>query len=952
MTTAKKLWLGFGTLLTLLAISSLLNFVWLSGIQSRMTEIADVAEPIREAAFEMEVNINATGMGVLQYLDTGTPRYRVGVAQDKDDFLTAKGRYDRLTTNPDQSKRLGDLYERYHGLGVSLMENRDHQQAMFLALSRSAKLAEDHLNKEIRSQIDREGLDGHSKVEEAVTMKAHAASIGSWLGHYRRTGDSDYDRRLDRHQHQLGESLTRFRKLRLSDQEKEWASKLEVQFQDMTAQVARWLNLHKTHQANLEKCFGLQTQLGGLLNKEIQVQAGRDLMAAKTAAENNVHAVIAIMAATLLGCLALGSLVSLLISRDTVKTEASLRVSLASIGDAVVLTDTDGKVTFLNRVAESLTGWSPNEAAGKPLSTVVALINETTRQPIGDPVLDMKESGVRIAIAYHPLLVARDGAERPIEDNAAPIRDEQGNFLGVAMIFRDITERRQVERERERIAEALRESGEWLQQLANAMPQIVFSALPDGTFDYFNLRWYEFTASQEGERCQGWKPVLHPDDLPTWQDRWAEAIREGKSYQLECRLKNKRTGDYRWHLCRALPVRNRAGAILRWYGTCTDIDRQKRNEEALMVADRRKDEFLAVLSHELRNPLAPIRNALHMLRLGTFDDPDMTEARDVIDRQVTQLAGIVDDLLDVFRVLHHKMAIHTEALDLAHLVRQTVEDHRSGVEVTRRTLTMDVPDKPLWVEGDRRRLGQVVANLLSNAVKYTNSGDDVSIRVAADDLNRCAIVSVRDTGIGIERQLLPHVFETFIQGEQSLDRREGGLGLGLPLVKGIVELHGGAVRADSAGLGQGTEITFWLPQSQQPGAAPHDPCPIASARHLRILIIEDNADAARTLAKLLKRYGHVVEMAHDGVAGLEAARSGKPEVVLCDLGLPEMDGYEVARALRTDPATESIRLIAVSGYGQDEDRRHSEEAGFDLHLTKPVDPVELQRLLTVLKVGP
>ncbi len=246
-----------------------------------------------------------------------------------------------------------------------------------------------------------------------------------------------------------------------------------------------------------------------------------------------------------------------------------------------------------------------------------------------------------------------------------------------------------------------------------------------------------------------------------------------------------------------------------------------------------------------------------------------------------------------------------------------------------------------------------MTNLLNNAAKYTNPGDRVTVRVAVDVPNQRTFVTVLDTGIGIEPRLLPHIFDTFIQGEQSLDRRGGGLGLGLPLVKGIVELHGGSVNAASAGPGQGTEITFWLPLGQKPRVTAKAPAPVVtSAKPLRILIIEDNADAARTLAKLLMRYGHEVTTAYHGPAGLESARALRPEVVLCDLGLPEMDGYEVARTLRSDPATQSIRLIAVSGYGQDEDRRRSEEAGFDLHLTKPVDPSELQRLLAVLKVGP
>jgi CheY-like chemotaxis protein len=256
--------------------------------------------------------------------------------------------------------------------------------------------------------------------------------------------------------------------------------------------------------------------------------------------------------------------------------------------------------------------------------------------------------------------------------------------------------------------------------------------------------------------------------------------------------------------------------------------------------------------------------------------------------------------------------------------------------------------------GDRVRLAQVVSNLLHNAAKFTDPGGRVAVAVPADARDGRAAVSVRDTGIGIEPQLLPHVFETFIQADRTLDRSRGGLGLGLALVKGLVELQGGAVQASSPGLGQGSEFRFWLPLDEEapaPGGG-SSPGAAAPARCLRVLVVEDHRDTARTLRVLLTRYGHEVELAHTGTAGVEVARRWRPDVVLSDLGLPELDGYQVARTLRRDPVTASVCLIAVSGYGQDEDRRRCREAGFDLHLTKPVDPVELQRLLAGVVVEP
>ncbi len=448
---------------------------------------------------------------------------------------------------------------------------------------------------------------------------------------------------------------------------------------------------------------------------------------------------------------------------------------------------------------------------------------------------------------------------------------------------------------------------------------------------------------------------MHPEDWKPSLASWREGLVRGVAYQFELRLKRAADQSYRWFLGRAVPIRNSQGRIVQWFGTTTDIDEQKRTEETLKQADRTKDEFLAMLAHELRNPLAPIRNALHIMRGSELQDPALVEACAVVERQVQQLAGIVDDLLDLFRILHHKLQLRTETLDLAELVRQTVEDHRCSLEARQLTLNLEAPTEPVWIQGDRVRLTQVLSNLLHNAEKFTNAGGQVSVRLATEPGEQRAAVSVQDTGIGIEPGMLPHVFETFIQADQSLDRSRGGLGLGLALVKGLVELHGGRVKASSPGLGHGAEFGFWLPLDSQPRPSTrnYSSGPLAiSSRRLKILIVEDNLDAARTLGRLLTRYGHEVTMAHTGRAGVEAARERHPEVVLCDLGLPEMDGFEVARTLRKDPDTADARLIAVSGYGQDEDRRRSEEAGFDLHLTKPVDPADLQRLLTILKVGP
>jgi signal transduction histidine kinase len=371
---------------------------------------------------------------------------------------------------------------------------------------------------------------------------------------------------------------------------------------------------------------------------------------------------------------------------------------------------------------------------------------------------------------------------------------------------------------------------------------------------------------------------------------------------------------------------------------------QKRT--ALDRADRAKDELLAMLAHELRNPLGTISNALQVLRMKGETDDAARRAIDAAERQVLHQAMLIDDLLEASRVTRGQVELQCEELDLADLARETAEGYRAALAEERITLTFESDPEPPKVRGDRLRLSQALSNLLDNAAKFTPRGGRIAVRVSRATDGRRAEVSVRDSGAGISAEELPYVFEVFTQGDHSLDRAQGGLGMGLAVTKGLIDLHGGEVQAHSAGSGNGSEFCFLLP------LAPTDPVglqaegeitPHSEAR--KILVVEDNPDAGAMLRDFLELSGHEVELAASGADGLQAARLFHPEVVLCDLGLPGMNGYEVATALRKDPTTSSARLIAVTGYGRDEDRRKSKEAGFDLHLTKPVDPVQLQALL-------
>ena len=370
------------------------------------------------------------------------------------------------------------------------------------------------------------------------------------------------------------------------------------------------------------------------------------------------------------------------------------------------------------------------------------------------------------------------------------------------------------------------------------------------------------------------------------------------------------------------------------------LERESRERaQELALADRRKDEFLAMLGHELRNPLAAISSALELLRLGAGSRERLLE---VLDRQAGNLRRLVDDLLDLARITRGDIALRSEPVDLARVVEGVIRGAAPAIERGGHQLAVEAPSEGLTLEGDPLRLEQVVANLIGNAIKYTPSGGRITVRLARQGEE--AVLVVRDSGIGIPAELLPHVFEPFVQAERSLDRSQGGLGIGLTLVRRIVELHGGSVSAHSEGRGLGSELVVRLPA----GTASAPPAPAsapAAAAPLRLLLVDDHRDAAEGLAELLRHQGHLVEVAHDGPSALESTRRSTPDVVLLDLGLPGMDGYEVARRLRAEEGLEEVLIVALTGYGGDENRRRSRESGIDHHLVKPVELATLQELL-------
>ena len=493
----------------------------------------------------------------------------------------------------------------------------------------------------------------------------------------------------------------------------------------------------------------------------------------------------------------------------------------------------------------------------------------------------------------------------------------------------------------------LRQSEERFRMMAEAAPQLVWTARPDGQLDYFNSRLTEFSGmSAELAVAGGWVQVLHPEDRDRTLAAWREAVRSGALYQAEQRLRRV-DGEFHWHISRALPVRDAQGAIVRWFGSTTDIHAQKAAEAKLLAADRRKDEFLAMLSHELRNPLAPIRYAVELLRLAGAGNAVIQSQREVIDRQVTHMGRLLDDLLEVSRITRGKIRLQKERVDLRLAVGEAVEAARPAARARRHHLALQNAEAPLWVEGDYTRLVQVIANLLGNAIKYTDEGGAIVVRAARED--GFAAVRVRDSGVGIPPDILPHIFDLFIQADRTLDRSQGGLGIGLTLVQRLVAMHGGRVEAASEGPGQGSEFLIRLPlrcEAEAPVAAARaGAASRPAAQGWRVLVVDDNKDSANSLCELLELWGYPVRAAYDGATALALAAEFQPRVALLDIGMPGMDGYELARRLREGRGADELMLVALTGYGQEDSRRLGREAGFDRHLVKPVALDALRKAL-------
>ncbi len=534
--------------------------------------------------------------------------------------------------------------------------------------------------------------------------------------------------------------------------------------------------------------------------------------------------------------------------------------------------------------------------------------------------------------------------ERFVDFVYQPIKDLAGSVTGIFIEGSDVTEV-------VRASVAQRESELRLRQLANTIPQLAWMANADGWIHWYNDRWYEYTGTtlQQMEGW-GWLNVHDPEKLPSVLEEWQASIATGTPFEMAFPLRAA-NGEYRTFFTRVAPLHDATGKIVQWFGTNTDVTLLENAKNELRMANRRKDEFLAMLAHELRNPLAPISNAAQLLKFGRLDEKRVRQTSNIIARQVDHMTKLVDDLLDVSRVTRGLIALHKETLDINSILADSVEQVHSLVELKRQHLIVEAPNELHFLEGDRTRLIQIFTNSVNNAAKYTQENGHITVRL---DLQQDQVeFSVRDDGIGIASELLPHVFELFTQAERSPDRSQGGLGLGLALVKSLVELYDGSVSAQSEGIGKGSEFIVRLPRlleaAQEQEHQDNDVNTQHSSDVLRLMVVDDNADAAQILSMLLETVGHEVTVEYSAQGALERARHQAPQMLFLDIGLPDMDGYELARQLRAMPETAQSVFVAVTGYDQLQDQEHSKAAGFDHHLVKPVKVTAILGLLADLQ---
>ncbi|MFC5510635.1 PAS domain-containing protein [Massilia jejuensis] len=621
---------------------------------------------------------------------------------------------------------------------------------------------------------------------------------------------------------------------------------------------------------------------------------------------------------------------------------------VAQAATGVVELDTQGRITLVNQKYCDMLGYTESELTGASVADVTA---PDSLEPTLDRIAALKAGGPGFVIDKHYL--RKDGSTMSATSSVNALRGPDGEFQGLVAIVLDTTET-------EEAAAKLRASEERYRTLFESMDQgfAILEMMFDEEGAPFDYRFLEMNAMFErhtglADATGKTARELLPDLDRFWFDTYGKVALTGEAVRFE----NEVTALGRWfdvYATRLGGADSRKVALL-----FTDITARRQSQEQLRQlaadlsdADRRKTEFLATLAHELRNPLAPIRSGLGVMRLAGDNPAAVVKVREMMERQVGHMVHLIDDLLDIARISGGKLELKRKRADLKRVLASAVETSQPLIEAARHQLQVTLPDAPLTIDADVTRIAQVVANLLNNAAKYTPAGGRIDLSVRQD--GAMAVIAVRDSGVGIPADSINSVFDMFKQVERHMERAQGGLGIGLSLVRRLVEMHGGSVGAASAGVGQGSTFEVRLPLASGAVAAapprPHDAhVPSGRTEGIRILVVDDNVDAALTLSMILEAGGHVTRVVHDGIAALAAAPEFLPQLAFLDIGMPGLNGYETASAMRRTPGLENVTLVALTGWGTESDRLRSAKAGFDHHLTKPAQMQALQDLLSRLQ---
>ncbi len=620
------------------------------------------------------------------------------------------------------------------------------------------------------------------------------------------------------------------------------------------------------------------------------------------------------------------------------RLEADAEAILESISDGFVALGRDWRMLYVNRAAATLVGRVPRELLGRSVwDEFPGLVDSAFERAY------RRVAATRVAESLTEFYPDHD---RWYEARVYPAPH------GISIYLGDASERKRIEQERDRIAaESDRQRRMYETALSNTVDFNYLFDL-DGRFIYANeallALWQKKSLAEAVGR--NFFELGYPPELA---ERLQRQIRQVVETGRPARDETPYTGALgtRSYEYIFVPVFDAEGALVAVSGSSRDVTERRQVEQALREADRRKDEFLATLAHELRNPLAPLRSGLEVLRLAGDRREHAEPAQQMMERQLAQLVRLVDDLMDASRISRGKVALRRQPVELATVVRQAVESVQPLIDRGSQRLVLALPSEPIPLEADASRLAQVFANLLNNAAKFTPAGGRIDVSAALE--GDSAVVRVADDGIGIGSGMQSRVFDLFVQADTSVERSRGGLGIGLSLARGLVELHGGGIEVRSDGPGRGSEFTVRLPVRPPPPAPaqPSPPADLAAAAPAgppcRILVVDDNRDAARSMARVLRLTGHDTEVAHDGLEALALGAAFRPDVVVMDIGMPRLNGHDAARRMREQPWGRDATLVALTGWGSAQDRQRSREAGFDHHLVKPADLQEIQRIIAV-----